>query len=239
MKKLLLTLTLLALYLPSLSANKYSWTGAYMKLLPAYSNLKLNYSGDERYTMPLSKKPAYNYDYPYYRDTGTIYTIAENVSTGAITLDPTCGISQEVSENFGLIAELGCSTGISSNFINSQRALIIQSYLAAGIFYHQPSFRISTMGGIGFGKDIFGYPNAVESLEKGETVNLYDNDNLINSTLGVTYRASVGFDYKLTPSLLLGVSYMYMRSKTIVELANEETFYISNHSLAAMIGIHM
>ena len=95
------------------------------------------------------------------------------------------------------------------------------------------------MGGIGFGKDIFGYPNAVESLEKGETVNLYDNDNLINSTLGVTYRASVGFDYKLTPSLLMGVSYMYMRSKTIVELANEETFYISNHSLAAMIGIHM
>ncbi len=78
-----------------------------MKLLPAYSNLKLNYSGDAPYKMKLTKEPTFGSRFPYSYDNGTTHTIAEKVSAGAISIDITGGVSQEISESFGLIGEFG------------------------------------------------------------------------------------------------------------------------------------
>jgi opacity protein-like surface antigen len=240
MKKHLLLLTIASLSTSPVSASKYSWTGAYMKLLPAFSDLKLNYSGDKPYTLKLSlsETKVGHYNPRYHYPTSTSTTV-EKVSAGAITLDLIGGVSLEVSENFGLLAEIGGMFGGSSNFIKSDNASIFQLYTAAGIFYHQPSFRIYGMGGIGIGRDIFGYPNGIETLQEGGEVSSYDNEKLINSTLGLTYRGSIGFDYKITTPFIVGVSYTYTRSKTTTTLKNEETFYISNHTLAAMIGAQL
>lgn len=239
MRKHLLLLTFLGLSASSLSANSYSWTGLYVKFLPAYSNLKLNYSGDTPYAMNLTKNKSYDLGYTYISNKPFVRTLAEKISTGVVTLDCMFGLSQEISDSFGLIGELGSNIGRTTNFIGSEQALINQMYFAVGLFYHQPSFRIHGMGGLGFGKDIFGYPNVIESLEIGGTVSVSKNENLLNSRHGITYRGSIGFDYKLTQMILLGVSYTYTRSKTNVELKNEETLYISNHSFAAMIGLHI
>lgn len=238
MKKYFLLLTLLALSLSSVSANNYSWTGAYLKLNAGYSNLKLNYSGDQPCEVQISKIKEPSFRNPYSRGYRN-YTIAEKVSAHGAILESALGISQEISESFGLLGEFGGTFGGASQFLNSTDALIKQTYFAVGLFYHQPSFRILGMGALGVGKDIFGYTNVIDSLEKGETVSVSKNENLLNSSYGITYRGAIGFDYKITPNILLGVSYTYTRSQTNVELENEETFYISNHSFAAMIGLHI
>ena len=238
MKKYFLLLTIFGQLLPTSSAKSYSWTGMHLKLLPAYSNLKLNYSGDVPYKMRLTNR-IFNFNYSRFPDRGTIHKIAEKVSVNTLTLDYSVGLSAEISDSIGIMGEIGGTIGKTSNFIDSSQALLFNSFVTAGLFYHQPTFRIYGMGGLGFGKDIFGYPNAVEYLVKNETVRLYDNDNLINSSAGLTYRGSIGFDYKAESGLLLGISYTYTRSKTNATLKNEESFYISNHAFAATIGVHM
>jgi opacity protein-like surface antigen len=95
------------------------------------------------------------------------------------------------------------------------------------------------MAGIGFGKDIFGYPNAVEDLQKGQTVYVEVGKELINSSLGLSYRGAVGVDYKVTEMVLLGVEYSYMRSATTANLDDHKTFYMSSHSVAVNIGVHL
>lgn len=238
MKKHLLLFTLLGLLLPSLSASRNSWTGMYMKLLPSYSNLNLNYSGDEPYTMKLRKETSFNSYYNKYNDGFSTHTIADKVSVNTMSVDYSVGLSYEAANSLGIIGEIGGMIGKSSNFIGSNDAIIFNTFVTAGLFYHQPSFRIYMMGGFGIGEDIFGYPSAIDALENGRTAYIKENKSFVNSTVGFTYRGSIGFDYKID-FILLGISYNYTRSISHVELRNEETFYISNHAIAATIGIHM
>jgi hypothetical protein len=184
----------------------------------------------------MERTPAYGR--PSYSGYNT-YKIAEKVSAHAFNFDGVLGISKEVSESFGLIGECGGTFGITPKFITQDYAVIAQAYLVAGLFYHQPSFRIYTMGGIGLSRGVFGYPNVIEDLENGKKIVVNQHGDLLNSGLGLIYRGSVGFDYKLTPIVLLGLSYAYTRSNTTVTLENKETFYISDHAFAAMIGLHM
>lgn len=244
MKRQILLLTILSLSISSLFANSYSWTGYYLKLNAGYSNLKLNYSGNRPFEMQISiaREPSFGSSYSGgYRN----YNIAEKVSAHGAILECAWGLSQEISENFGLIGECGGTFGGASKFLNSTDAFITQGHLAAGIFYHQPSFRLFTMGGVGLSRGVFGYPNAVETLQNGHTITVNQHGDLLNSSVGITYRGSVGVDYKINSILLLGISYNYTRSVNNVALKDEfqqetgESFYISNHSFAAMIGLHI
>ncbi|MDP3936332.1 MAG: outer membrane beta-barrel protein [Alphaproteobacteria bacterium] len=245
MKKSILLLTLLGLSPHSLSAQSSSWTGMYMKLLPAYSNLKLNYSGDTPYTMNLRKKPTFDTYHSRYNDGYSTHKIAEKVSANTMTVDFSLGMSQEVSANFGIIGEINILIGKSSNFIDTNDAILFNTSVTAGLFYHQPSFRVHVMGGFGIGEDIFGYPKAITNLQEGRVAIVNGNKSFVNSTIGFTYRGSIGFDYKITSNLLVGLSYIYTRSMSSVTLQDTdkegigENCYISNHSFAGMIGVQM
>jgi hypothetical protein len=237
MKKYFLLLTIFGQLLPTSSAKSYSWTGMHLKLLPAYSSLKLNYSGDTPFTMNLRKKSLYNSYYSRYNDGFSTHKIAEKVSVNTLTVDYSVGLSAEISDSIGLIGEIGGMIGKTSNFIDSNEALLFNTFVTAGLFYHQPAFRIYGMGGFGIGEDIFGYPRAVELLQSTSSADIKGNKLFVNSTVGFTYRGTIGFDYKID-SILFGVSYIYTRSTANVTLENDETFYISNHAFAATIGAH-
>lgn len=235
MKKHILLLTLFSQFFSTLSANSYSWTGFYLKASPGYSNLKLNYSGNRPYYMNIQKKDGL---FPSHNNAYKNFKVADNVSAHAANIDATIGVSQEISDCIGIIGEIGSSVGGTSDFIASQDAFMMQNYIAAGLFYHQPLFRIFTMAGIGFGADIFGYPNALEKLTSNQSINMFKSGNFINATIGMTFRGTVGIDYKINHDLLLGVSYTYMRSKTTATLKNDANVYISNHAFAITIGAH-
>lgn len=151
-----------------------------------------------------------------------------------LTVDGTAGLSLELSNTFGVMGEFQGTFGTTSKFIGGLDTGISQIHLMAGLFYYQPSFRIFSLGGLGVGKDIFGYPNAIEELQNDRSIS---HNNLTTSSLGVTLRGSIGADYQLSKSLLLSAQYNYTRSKTTVSLENSETFYISNHTFAVMIGL--
>lgn len=207
-----------------------------VKLLPSVSNIKLNYSGGTPYTMYLKElSPYYNSSYISPRE----YTIAENVSANAFCIDFIGEASKEITDNFGILGEIGMSAGGGSFFIGSNIAVIHQSHLAAGIFYHQPLFRIAAMAGIGFGKDIFGYPNLIEKLESGAKIRFPERESFINASSGLTYIGTIGVDFKISDGILLGARYAYTRSKTTAELENSENFYISNHSISIGIGVDL
>lgn len=238
MKKLILLLTTLSPLISTPEAKSNSWTGIHLKLSPAYSKLNLNYSGDTPLTMKLETKHSFNNYYNNYSGGYSTHTIAEKVSKDTLTVDFSVGGGMEVSSSFGIMGELGSTIGRTSNFIDSNDAIISNIFLTAGLFYHHPSFRIYGMGGFGIGEDIFGYPNAVEHLTGSSGASIKGNKSLANSTIGLTYRTTFGLDYKID-MILLGISYAYTRSITNVTLENNETFYISNHAIAAMVGVHL
>lgn len=236
MNKKIILLVILSGFFPSLFANSYSWTGMHVKLLPSVSNIKLNYSGGTPYTMYLKELSSY---YIGYYSSPREYTVAENISANTLGIDVTGEVSKEISDNFGILGELAISLGRSSNFIASSAAIIWRTHLAAGIFYHQPLFRIAAIAGIGFGKDIFGYPNLIEKLESGAKIRFPERESFINASSGLTYIGTIGVDFKISDGILLGARYSYTRSKTTAELENSENFYISNHSISIGIGVDL
>lgn len=243
MAKYFFLLILLSQLLSPISAKSYSWTGVHLKLLPAYSNLKLNYSGDTPFTMKLRTRNLFNSYHSRYNDQFSTHKIAEKVSVNTLTLDYSVGLSAETSDTIGLIGEIGGMIGKTSNFIDSNEAILFNTFVTAGLFYHQPAFRIYGMGGFGIGEDIFGYPKAVEFLQGTSGAKINGNKSFVNSTVGFTYRGTIGFDYKID-SILFGISYVYTRSTANVDLKDEkgnstgENFYISNHAFAVTIGAH-
>lgn len=216
-----------------LEAKNNSWTGVYCKIQPGYSNLNSNYTGEKPYRLAI-RTSSLRYFHRTYSETLSI----KKVSASTFSVGMNVGGSYELTESIGIIGEIGVSVLMTSNFLDGEEAKMYRPHLAAGLFFAQPSFRIYGMAGIGYSKDIFGYPNCIENLATGNKVS-YEVSQFLNSTFGLSYRGSVGVDFKVSDMLLLGVEYSYNRSATTVNLKNDEKFYLSSHSVALNIGAYL
>jgi opacity protein-like surface antigen len=195
------------------------------------SYVNLNYSGET------SKKISLISGYfisPYMNGIST--EIAKNISSGGAYFDCFIGYGFEINESTGILLKGNINLGVTQPIIDDRSAQFSDLDLMVGPYFCTPNFRISLLGGVGFGVSFFGYPNAIDKLISQQTVYETSEKNWISRKFSAFSKLSVGLDYKINRTMYLGLQYAYAHGLSSYTFNDNTTIKVTAHLFGLSLG---